>query len=122
MLTLRSSAAAAGSDRVAARVALMRSLRMRSCPFLVSVGDEASRRRDRRRGWGRPAKTAGLGVTEGGYLPTPLLTAPAGLLAAGFLRVGIGFFPLRDRTRFVVRHLVVHAGAVREHDRRGLAL
>src|SRR5437868_2248610 len=50
-----------------------------------------------------------------------LLPAPAGLLAAGFLRVGIGFFPLRDRAGFVVRHLVVHAGAVLEDNRRALA-
>ena len=44
----------------------------------------------------------------------------AGLLAAGFLRVGIGLFPLRDRTGLVVRHLVVHAGAVLEDDGRTL--
>ena len=44
----------------------------------------------------------------------------AGLLAAGFLRVGIGFLPLRDRAGLVVRHLVVHAAAVFEDHGRAL--
>ena len=56
----------------------------------------------------------------------PILQKGRGLFPAGFgvagLALGdVGLFPLRDRLRFVVAHLVVHAGAIFQHDLIGRA-
>src|SRR6185312_678720 len=48
---------------------------------------------------------------------------PARFLVASLAFGDVGFLPLRDRLRLVVAHLVVHAGAVFQHDiRRRIAL
>src|SRR5712671_4903247 len=108
MVKLRSSAAYAGDAIAPTIIAFKSSLRIcvlvrlfGNCRYgcLVDSGELPD---------GHEARPAGRGAFD-----TPL-PAPAGFLAAGFLRVGIGLFPLGDRTSLVVRHLVVHAGAVFE--------
>ncbi len=71
------------------------------------------------------AKTLRAGQTIGVETAGPRASAagllPAGLLAAGLGLCLVGLFPLGDRLRLRVRHLVVHARAVGGDDRLRLA-